>query len=145
MAEFLHRLLPSTRKPNGGPVAALLPWVCDRLPSLESRQAYARNLAQFFGHMRERGVDPLAITGDDVRVYKAALLAAGKTTTTVARVLSVLRGTYQQFGKRGLVEWERVRDIQAVTSPRVEKNTTPALSQQEAIQLLHAPDESTLV
>jgi hypothetical protein len=34
--------------------------------------------------MRERGVDPLRVTGDDLRVYKAALLAAGKTPTTVA-------------------------------------------------------------
>lgn len=73
------------------------------------------------------------------------MLAAGKTPTTVARVLSVLRGTYQQFGKRGLMDWDCVRDIQSVESPRVEKNTTPALSQQEACKLLHAPNTSTLV
>ena len=95
--------------------------------------------------MRERKIDPLLVTGDDLRVYKAALLAAGKSPTSIARVLSVLRGTYEQFGKRGLIEWERVRDIQSVESPRVEKNTTPALSQQEAVALLHAPDESTIV
>ena len=48
---------------------------------------------------------------DDLRLYKAALLSSGKSRTTVARVLSVLRGTYEQFGKKGLIAWERVRDI----------------------------------
>src|SRR5262249_21687952 len=62
----------------------------------------------------------------------------------VARTLSVLRGTYEQFGKKGLIPWERVRDIQAVESPRVEKNTTPCLSQAEAIAVLHAPDSETM-
>ena len=33
-------------------------------------------------------------------------------------------------------------DIQAVTSPRVDKNTTPSLSEKEAIALLEAPDTS---
>src|SRR5207244_6714305 len=94
--------------------------------------------------MEKQGIDPLDVTGDDLRLYKAALLASGKTRTTAARVLSVLRGTYEQFGKKGLIPWERVRDIQAVESPRVEKNTTPCLSQAEATKLLHAPDTSTL-
>lgn len=144
VAEFLARLMPVTKDGNHGPVAALLPWVCDRLPSPHSRRAYASDLSTFVAHMRERGIEPLQVTGDDIRIYKAALLTAGQTTATVARALSVLRGTYQQFGKRGLIPWERVRDIQSVESPRVEKNTTPCLSQQEAIKLLHAPDTTTM-
>ena len=144
VAAFLSRLLPVTKDGTHGPVAALLPWVCDRLPSPHSRRAYASDLAMFVSHMRERDIDPLQVTGDDLRLYKAALLAAGQTTATVARTLSVLRGTFQQFGKRGLIPWERVRDIQSVESPRVEKNTTPCLSQQEAIKLLHAPDMATV-
>jgi site-specific recombinase XerD len=42
------------------------------------------------------------------------------------------------------MDWETVQDIQAVTAPRVNKNTTPALSGAEATRLLHAPDTSTL-
>jgi integrase/recombinase XerD len=42
------------------------------------------------------------------------------------------------------VKWETVQDILAVQSPRVQKNTTPALTEQQAIRLLHAPDTSTL-
>lgn len=145
VAAFLSRLLPMTRNGENRSVAALLPWVCDRLLSPHSRRAYASDLARFVLHMRERNIDPLEVAGDDLRIYKAALLAADHKTATVARTLSVLRGTYQQFGKRGLVPWERVRDVQSVESPRVEKNTTPCLSQQEAIKLLHAPNRATMV
>jgi site-specific recombinase XerD len=144
VATFLARLLPQARPGMPGPVSALVPWVCDRLLSEHSRRAYARDLSAFVHHMRKRGVDPLDVTGDDLRIYKAALLAADQSEATVARVLSVLRGTYQQFGKKGLVAWEHVRDAQSVESPRVEKNTTPALSQAEAIRLLHAPNMKTL-
>ena len=41
--------------------------------------------------------------------------------------MDVIRGTYERFGKKGLVPSNPVGDIQAVTSPRVDKNTTPAL------------------
>lgn len=144
VSEFLSRLLPVTRTDRATPAGAILPWVCDRLPSAHSRAAYARDLAAFVRHMHAQGVDPLSVTGDHLRLYKGGLLTAGKSRSSVARTLSVLRGTYEQFGKKGLVEWERVRDIQACESPRVEKNTTPCLSQQEAIRLLHAPDKGTL-
>jgi site-specific recombinase XerD len=142
---FLPSLFSSIRDNPGDPVAALLSWVCDRLPSKHSREAYARDLREFVSEMEKQGVSPLEATGDDVRVYKAVLLAAGESTATISRKLSVIRGTYQQFGKKGLLDWERVRDIQAVESPRVEKNTTPALSQKEAIELLHAPDRSAAI
>src|SRR5438477_91242 len=142
VAGFLSSLLP--RSQAGDAAAALIPWICDRLPSEHSRSAYARDLAAFVRAMQEQGRDPLSIRGDDLRVYKAALIQAGQKHATVCRVLSVLRGTYEQFGKRGLLDWETVRDIQSVESPRITKNTTPAVSQREAIRLLHAPDRSTL-
>jgi len=123
--------------------AALVPWFCDALPSPKSRKDYFADLSAFFAFMRESGIHPFDVTGDHVRLYKEALLKAGKKAGTVARAISVLRGTYQQFGKKGFVAWNVVSDIQAVTSPRVDKNTTPALSEKEAIALLEAPDIST--
>lgn len=144
VADFLNRVLPSSRT-VGCPSSALVPWVCERLPSPHSRRAYLSDLADFLSQMRNQGIDPLSVTGDDLRIYRAALLAAGKSTATVGRVLSVLRGTYQQFGKRGIVRWDQVQDIQAVESPRVDRNTTPALSEQEAVRLLHMPDTSTII
>ena len=55
--------------------------------------------------MRESGIHPFDVTGDHVRLYKEALLQAGKKPGMVARALSVLRGTYEQFGKKGFVAW----------------------------------------
>jgi len=143
VSAFLKRLMPATQ--GEAAAAALVPWVCDVLPANNSRLAYGRDLADFQTCLAEHGIDPLEVTGDDVRIYKEALSQTGASSATVARRLSVLRGTYQQFGKHGLMHWDQVRDIQAVTSPRVEKNTTPALSEAEAKRLLHAPDTTTIV
>ncbi len=140
---FLACLLPAVGVRD--PAAALVPWVCDRLPSAESRRAYATDLAKFVTHLRAAGIDPLSVTGDHVRIYKEALRSQeGASAASIGRALSVIRGAYQQFGKRGLIDWRTVGDIQAVTSPRVDKNTTPSLSEEEAKRLLHAPDEHTL-
>lgn len=125
--------------------AALVPWVCDALPSPNSRKAYHDDLRAFLSHMAEIGVQPFEVTGDHVRIYKEGMVQAGRRPATVARALSVIRGTYEQFGKKGLVAWNLVGDIQAVTSPRVDKNTTPGLSEREACRLLHAPDTNTVL
>lgn len=125
--------------------AALVPWMCDSLPSNHSRLAYVRDLTSFVSHMADVGIHPLDVTGDDIRLYKEALHRAGHRPATISRILSVLRGTYEQFGKKRLVEWDRVGDIQAVNSPRVDKNTTPSLSESEASKLLHAPDTGRLI
>ena len=125
--------------------AALVPWVCDALPSPLSRKAYHDDLRAFVRHMARIGVHPFAVAGDHLRIYKQAMVETEKKPATIARALSVIRGTYEQFGKKGLVAWNVVGDIQAVTSPRVDKNTTPGMSEQEACRLLHAPDTSTLL
>lgn len=95
--------------------------------------------------MNEQGVSPIAVTGDHVRLYREFLTRAGRRPATIARALTVIRGTYERFGKKHLLPWEQVRDIQAVTAPRVDKNTTPELSETDAIRLLEAPDRSTLL
>ena len=125
--------------------AALVPWVCDALPSPLSRKAYHDDLKAFVSHMAGIGVHPFAVAGDHVRIYKEAMVRSERKPATIARALSVIRGTYEQFGKKGLVPWNVVGDIQAVTSPRVDKNTTPGMSEQEACRLLHAPNTDTLL
>ena len=125
--------------------AALVPWVCDALPSPNSRKAYHDDLKAFIGHMAKIGVHPFDVTGDHVRIYKEAIAQAGRKPATIGRALSVIRGSYEQFGKKGLVGWNIVGDIQAVASPRVDKNTTPGMSEQEARRLLHAPDTGTML
>lgn len=142
VAGYLSKLLPSTYEKN--PAAALVPWICERLPSDKSRQTYASVIRDFILHMNDCGLDPLSVSGDDVRIFRGALQQAGLAPATVAKQLSVIRGMYRQFGKRGLMDWETVQDIQAVESPRVQKNSTPILTEIEAKKLLHQPDLTTL-
>ena len=75
---------------------------------------------------------------------KRALLEAGRTSATVARRLSVLRGTCHQLAAKGLVSWETAQDIAAVQAPGVQKNSTPSLTQKQAIALLEAMPADTL-
>ena len=98
----------------------------------------------FVRHMDAQGVDPLHVTADHVKLYKRALLEAGRRPATVARRLSVLRGTYKQLAAKGLVAWETAQDIAAIDAPRVQKNATPCLTQRQAIALLEAIPADTL-
>lgn len=125
--------------------AALIPWFCDVLAFNKSRRDYFGDLSRFLSVMQSQGVHPYNVNGDHVRLYKEAMKEQGKKTSSIARALSVIRGTYEQFGKKGLVPWDVVGDIQAVASPKVNKNTTPNLTEKQAIALLHAPDKSTLL
>jgi integrase/recombinase XerC/integrase/recombinase XerD len=142
VSQFLSKLIPTTRDKN--PTAALVPWICERLPSEQSRKTYASVIRDFVLHMNDCGLDPLSVRGDDVRIFREALRQAGMQPATIAKHLSVLRGMYRQFGKRGLIDWGTVQDIQAVQSPRVERNATPILTETEAKKLLHQPDQTTI-
>ena len=135
-------LPPAARPPITA--GALVPWICDVLLSNHSVKAYGRDLMDFVRHMQAQGVDPLHVTADHVKCYKRALLEAGMKSATVARRLSVLRGTYQQLAAKGLVAWETAQDIAAVKAPGVQKNSTPSLTQRQAISLLEAIPTETL-
>src|SRR5215468_12109496 len=93
---FLAQALAATGSANFT-AGALVPWICDALLSNHSVKAYGRDLMDFVRHMQAQGVDPLHVTADHVRLYKRALLEAGRPPATVARRLSVLRGTYHQL------------------------------------------------
>jgi len=98
----------------------------------------------FLRHMQAQGVTDLDVTADHVKLYKRALIEAGKTPATVARRLSVLRGTYKQLAAKGLVSWETAQDIAAIKAPGVQKNATPSLTKLQAIALLEAIPTDTL-
>src|SRR5215472_3317011 len=118
---FLAQALAATGTEAPTTAGALVPWICDALLSNHSVKAYGRDLMDFLRHMQAQGVDPLHVTADHVRLYKRALLEAGRTPATVARRLSVLRGTYHQLASKGLVSWETAQDIAAVKAPGVQK------------------------
>ena len=141
---FLRRVLPVVVDNATNPVHALVPGVCDVLQSKQSLEVYGQDIRDFTTHMRRFGIQPLEVKADHLRLYKAALRDAGLAGATIARKLSVLRGMYRQFAVKKLIPWEVAQDIAAVESPQVQKNTTPALTEKQAVALLHAPDISTL-
>jgi site-specific recombinase XerD len=143
VAAFLARSLEAT---GGGSdmAAALVPWICDRLQSNHSVHAYGRDLTDFWRHMQGQGITALQVNADHVKLYKRALSEAGMTPATVARRLSVLRGAYQQFAAKGLVSWEAAQGIAAVKVSGVQKNSTPSLTQRQAIALLEAIPTDTV-
>ncbi len=65
-------------------------------------------------------------------------------SATVARRLSVLRGAYEQLAAKGLISWETAQDIAAIKAAGVQKNSTPSLTQRQAIALLEAIPTDTL-
>src|SRR3954452_15723849 len=99
---FLANALAASADANVA-AGALVPWICDALLSNHSVKAYGRDLIDFLRHMQAQGVTPLEVTADHVKMYKRALLEAGRTSATVARRLSVLRGTYKQLAAKGLI------------------------------------------
>ena len=129
---------------SASPAQALVPWICDALLSNHSVKAYGRDLMDFLRHMQAQGVMPLEVTADHVKLYKRALLEAGRTSATVARRLSVIRGAYKELAAKGLVPWETAQDIGAVKAPGVQKNSTPSLTQRQAISMLEAIPTDTL-
>src|SRR4051812_5688243 len=141
---FLARALEATGSDAPTTAGALVPWICDALLSNHSVKGYGRDLMDFLRHMQAQGVDPLHVTADHVKVYKRALLEAGKTSATVARRLLVLRGTLEQLAAKGLISWETAQDIGAVKAPGVQKNSTPSLTQRQAIAMLEAIPSDTL-
>jgi integrase/recombinase XerD len=135
---FLARALEASGGDAPTTAGALVPWICDALLSNHSVKAYGRDLNDFLRHMQAQQVAPLEVTADHVKLYKRALLEAGRTSATVARRLSVLRGTYKQLAAQGLVSWVIAQDIAAVKAPGVQKNATPSLTQRQAVALLEA-------
>ena len=105
VAAFLARALEasdgSATDGSATVAGALVPWICDALLSNHSVKAYGRDFMDFVRQMQAQGVTPLEVTADHVKLYKRALLEAGKTSATVARRLSVLRGVTSSSRPRG--------------------------------------------
>ena len=127
---FLARALDATGSNANITAGALVPWICDALLSNHSVKAYGRDLMDFVRHMQAQGVDPLARDGRPCENVQASLLEAGLKSATVARRLSVLRGTYHQLAAKGLISWETAQDIAAVKAPSMQKNSTPVFDRE---------------
>src|SRR5512135_573985 len=114
---FLAKAFAAMGENRGSAAGALVPWICDVLLSNHSVKGYGRDLMDFVRHMQAQGVSPLEVTADHMKCYKRALLEAGMKSATVARRLSVLRGTYHQLAAKGLIAWETAQDAAGDLAP----------------------------
>jgi hypothetical protein len=76
-----------------------------------------------------------------IQLSSLSALPGDLTSATVARRLSVLRGAYQQLTAKGLLSWETAQDIAAVKAAGVQENSTPSLTQRQAVTLLEGHGE----
>ena len=141
IAEFFEQKLSAA---NFNLVRVLVPWICDVLLSDRSIEAYGTDLVQFATFLEKNGASLQQATVDHVRLYKASMLRSGARTGTVARKLSVLRGTYRAFAEKGLISWPTANAVSAIKSPPINKNSTPALSAEQASAMLSAIPTGTL-
>jgi len=109
--------------------------------SEETLKAYRGDLARFGVFLKKRGTDLVAFSVDHVRDYILGLLDGGKSSASVARVVSVIRG-YSRF-----LVLENVRPddpTEHLQSVRGWQRVPRALSADEIETLLEAPEASLL-
>ena len=141
---FLAQAFEATGSEATSTAGALVPWICDALLSNHSVKAYGRDLMDFLRHMQAQGVDPLDVTADHVKLYKRALLEAGLNPPRSQDGSRSSAAPTKQLAAKGLIAWETAQDIGAVKAPGVQKNSTPSLTQRQAISLLEAIPTDTL-
>jgi integrase/recombinase XerC len=113
----------------------------ERRASPHTLDAYARDLAAFFGFLARHGGGPagLATLGrlgvGDFRAWLAHRAGAGLARTSTARALSVVRGFFRYLEREQLV---RNAAIGAVRTPKLPRAVPRALSVGEAAELLAA-------
>jgi len=97
--------------------------------------AYRRDLADYLGHLRRHGRDPLAASKEDLRRYLATLTDRGLAPATTARRLAALR----QFHKFLYLEGHRPDDPSAqLDGPRRRRPLPKVLSVAEIEALVAA-------
>ena len=115
---------------------ALLGWLAverGRAPS--TLAAYRRDLRAWIAHLDHRGVSLREVAPADVDAFGAALRAAGRSGTTVARALVAVRSLHRFLVAEGLTELDPTADTEA---PSVPRGLPKALREDEVERLLAA-------
>jgi integrase/recombinase XerD len=106
--------------------------------SLETRAAYRRGLEQFF---RAVGwLHPAEITKEHVLAYREQLLRDGRQARTIRQRLSVVRSFFDYLQADGLIGRNPASTKLVTPPPKPASRSGRALTKQEALYLLSAPD-----
>lgn len=108
-------------------------------------RAYSRDLSDFFGQAPAKVGMPevLSVVPPDVATFRDGLILRGLKAGTIARKLSALRGLYAYLMARGAAPCNPADEklVKAPKRPNLMK--TDAISWNEALSLIKAPDQST--
>jgi len=99
-----------------------------------TREAYRRDLRRFTDYFETLGVSTWAdIDTQALRAFVAAEHRNGKSTATLARMLSCLRALYAYLARRGIVRANPVVDVRA---PRRQRKLPGVLDADQSARLL---------
>jgi integrase/recombinase XerD len=109
----------------------------ERGASRNTLAAYRRDLDDFLGFLRARGLPADAVRPDDIVSWLERLRARALAPSSVARRLSAVRGFYRHLVREGHVRRDPTEHLDA---PRVSRPLPRALSRESATALVEAPD-----
>lgn len=116
----------------------------ERNMSAHTLRNYASDLDQFSAHLQtaSKGRDLPVETIDHltIREWMAALHAANKKKTSIARKLASLRTFFQFLIREGVLEKNPAK---LVATPRIERKLPSHLSMEDAVRFIETPDLNT--
>jgi integrase/recombinase XerD len=95
--------------------------------------AYRRDLLAYQHHLDAVGAGLATVTTEDIAAHVAALQAAGRAPSTVARALVVVRSLHAFLADEGITEGDPAADVERPTVPQ---GLPKALSESEVVALL---------
>ncbi|MEO8130878.1 MAG: tyrosine-type recombinase/integrase [Bryobacteraceae bacterium] len=136
--------LPAVASPSSDGIERLKSLVLDSVASAESKRAYGRGIEHFLSW--HKSVTPgTGFTKATLQAYRAQLLAAGLSPSTINLYVTAVRRLAVEAGDNGLLAPEIVSGIQRVRGIRREGTRIGNwLTVAQAEQLINAPDVSTL-
>jgi len=110
--------------------------------SAHTMRAYAADLARYTEWAERTGVDPLAITHRQLRLYLGELDRARYSRRTIARRLSAIRSLFAFLMTEGVIDSD---PSSVITAPKVPARLPRLVPNEQLSALLEAPDRSTPV
>lgn len=107
-----------------------------------SLQSYRHDLLHLQKRLAARGKALEAATREDVLAILAAEVQQGKSPRSISRYLSAYRQFYRWLVREGTISSDPVALIE---SPKTGRGLPKALTEEEVVSLLGAPDTSTLL
>lgn len=108
----------------------------DKKLSINTVQSYQRDIDQLTEYLKEKNIDYLKITKEDLQKYLNFLKKEGRKTSTISRSLASLRSFYQYLTRNKKIKED---PTEGINSPKVEKRTPSVLTSEEVALLLEQP------